>query len=129
VRGNFEPVSACRQTREPMRKKKSHKAIDAHSVLAPDKAIYASVSTRDSFFWASSNGVLPSEFWIAPSAPAASKDIVMSGFGLNPAASWRGCRQTNSNQSQFARTTVNLCGTKKAPLGKGRGAVELVVLS
>ena len=37
--------------------------------------------------------------------------------------------QTNSNQSQFARTTVNLCGTKKAPLGKCRGAVEFVVLS
>ena len=38
------------------------------------------------------------------------------------------CCQTNSNQSQFARTTVNLCGTKKAPLGKCRGAVEFEVL-
>jgi|GEM_PF-5868015 hypothetical protein len=37
--------------------------------------------------------------------------------------------QTNSNQSQFAGKHANLCGTKKAPLGKCRGAVEFVVLS
>jgi hypothetical protein len=46
--------------------------------------------------------------------------------GLEEALGW--C-QTNSNQSQFARNRTNLCGTKKAPPGKGRGAVELVVLS
>jgi hypothetical protein len=39
------------------------------------------------------------------------------------------CCQTNSNQSQFARKRANLCGTKKPPLGKGRGAVEFEVLS
>lgn len=49
--------------------------------------------------------------------------IQILGFGL-----WR-CCQTNSNQSQFARKYVNLCGTKKAPLGESSGAVELKVLS
>ena len=41
----------------------------------------------------------------------------------------KGACQTNSSQSRVANKCVKLCGTKKAPLGKSRGAVEFEVLS
>ncbi len=40
-----------------------------------------------------------------------------------------GCCQTDSNPSQFPAESVNLPGTKLAPLGESSGAVTLEVLS
>ena len=37
--------------------------------------------------------------------------------------------QINSNQSQIASESVNLCGTKLAPLSKSGGSVELEIIS
>jgi len=44
-------------------------------------------------------------------------------------ATVRGSCQTDSNQSQFPADSVNLPGTKLAPLGESGGAVELEILS
>ena len=42
---------------------------------------------------------------------------------------YEGCCQTDSNQSQFAADSVNLCGTNLTPLGESGGAVQLEVFS
>ena len=41
----------------------------------------------------------------------------------------RGCFQTILNQPQFAAGSVNLFGTKLAPLGESGGTVELEIIS
>ena len=49
--------------------------------------------------------------------------------GRDDANEYRRCCQTNSNKSQFAATSVNLCGTKLAPLRESDGPVVLEIVS
>ena len=37
--------------------------------------------------------------------------------------------QTDSNQSQFAAKSLNLCGTELAPFGESGGTVDLEIVS
>lgn len=49
--------------------------------------------------------------------------------GRDDANEYRWCCQTNSNKSQFAATSENLCGTKLAPLRESDGSVVLEIVS